>query len=347
MTVEEVLATEIEAAVEESLETEKGFEGTEAKQEEAGEDVKITGDLNSTSGLAAPEEEGKEEGKQNDNEGASEGVDENKSGGPAGENEEGTEGESGDAQAASGSIETPAISEGVLGLAVQAGFSLSEAKSFGSEQTLLKVIQIVGEKNTPAKEKGEESQASLLSDLPKLDPEQYEPEAIETFNKMRDAIQKQQETIEQLVQGNQQSQENQAAQNEREIIAWFDGKVAGLGKQYEKTLGEGSHGSLNQGSSQHAKREEIADHINLLAAGYASTGRESPSLDVLFDQATKFVLQDEMSGVKEKELSDRLRNRAKQHVARTGSTKVGTLETAEASEKELVDKIDQQFFKNR
>ncbi len=347
MTVEQALVTEIEAAVEQSIEDEKGFKETEVKQEEAGEDVKITGDLDSVSGLAAPEEERKEEGKQNDNERASEGVDENESGGTVEKDEEGKEGDSGESQATSGSVEAPAISEGVLELAVQAGLSVAEAQTFGSDQTLLTAIQIIGKKSTPVAEENKEKQTSLLSDLPKLDPEQYEPEAIETFNKMKDAIQKQQETIEQLWQETQTSQANQAAQNEREITAWFDQKVAGLGKQYEKALGEGSHGSLNQGSSQYAKREEIADHISLMAAGYTSTGREVPSLDTLFEQATKFVLQDEMSEVKEKELSNRLRKRATQHINRTGSKKIETLETAEASEKELVSRIDQQFFKNR
>ncbi len=83
----------------------------------------------------------------------------------------------------------------------------------------------------------------------------------------------------------------------------------------------------------------------MLAAGYASTGRESPSLDILFDQAAKFILQDEMNGVKEKELSDRLGKRAKQHITRVSSKNVETPETAEASEKELVNQIDKQFFK--
>ena len=342
MTVEEALVTEIEAAVEQSIEDEKGFKETvegEGKQEEGNQEEKEE--------EIKKGKEGKEEGKQNDNERVAEGVDENESDGTVEKDEEGKEGVAGEAQATSGSVEAPVISEGVLGLAIQSGFSVAEAQTFGSDQTLLTAIQIIGKKSTPVAEENKEKQTSLLSDLPKLDPEQYEPEAIETFNKMKDAIQKQQETIEQLVQGTQQFQENQAAQNEREITAWFDGKVTGLGKQYEKALGEGSHGSLNQGSSQYAKREEIADHISLMAAGYTSTGREVPSLDTLFEQATKFVLQDEMSEVKEKELSNRLRKRATQHINRAGSEKVETPETAEASERELVSQIDKQFFKDR
>ena len=240
-----------------------------------------------------------------------------------------------------------------MSLAVQAGLSIADANSFSDDQTLLKVIQIANQttqrligKDEPAKEE-EKQQVPLLDDLPKLDPEQYEPEAIETFNKMREAIQKQQEVIDQLVQGTQKFQENQAVQNEREIESWFDQRVAGLGKNYETALGQGSYGNLNQGSSQIAKRDEIAEHISLMAAGYESTGRKSPSLDALFDQATKFILQDEMNGVKEKQLSDRLGKRAKQHIARNGTENLGSLETEEASTAELASMIEKKFYKGK
>ena len=345
MTVNESLVTEIEKAVEQTIEDEKGFEETEEKTTEVvAEKEKEEG--KGVEGEKKDESNEDDESRRENDEGVAKGVSEDESEGTAEEDGKGKEGESGEAQATSGSVEVPVISEGVLGLAVQAGFSLSEAKSFGSEGTLLKVIQMVADRKEPAK-KEEQKQVPLLGDLPELDPEQYEPEAIETFKKMKDAIQKQQEVIEQLVQGTQQFQENQAAQNEREIESWFDQKVTGLGKNYEKTLGQGSYGDLSQGSSQIAKRDQIAEHISLLAAGYESTGRKSPSLDVLFDQATKFVLQDEMSGVKERQLSDRLRKRAKQHIARNGTEKLGSPETEEASDVELADRIDSQFFKGR
>ncbi len=335
MTVNESLVTEIEKAVEQTIEDEKGFE--EKNQEE------IT-----------PKEEVNDEGQEkvkDENEDESAGVGEAGSstddeGLEAGiqENAEGEEKDPKEVPTALDPGKPPAISEGVLGLAAQAGFSAAEAQSFGSEGTLLKVIQMVADRKEPVK-KEEQKQVPLLGDLPELDPEQYEPEAIETFKKMKDAIQKQQEVIEQLVQGTQQFQENQAAQNEREIESWFDQKVTGLGKNYEKTLGQGSYGDLSQGSSQIAKRDEIAEHISLLAAGYESTGRESPPLDVLFDQAAKFILQDDISEVKERQLSDRLRKRAKQHIARNGTEKLSSMETEEASDRELAGEIDSKFFK--
>lgn len=337
MTVNESLVTEIEEAVVQSIEDEKGFEDAEketqketafSKEEVKDGEVKEQEDDGEQKEVKEVTEEINGDGEEVADDG----------------NEEGEGEETESVQATSNLEKLPTISEGVLGLAVQAGFSITEANSFGSEDTLLKVIQMVTDKNEPAKEKDKEQQTPFLSDLPELNPEQYEPEAIETFNKMRDAIQQQQETIDKLVQGTQQFQENQAAQNEREAESWFDQKIAGLGKNYEKTLGQGSYGDLNQGSSQLAKRDEIVDHISLMAAGYESTGRKSPSFDVLFDQATKFVLQDDMSKVKEKQLSDRLRKRATQHIARGDTEKLGSLETEEASDAELAGKIQKQFF---
>ncbi len=339
MTFDKSIAEEIETAVEQSIEDEKGFEDAEEKKE--GGAAAVVEDKE-----ADPEAKAKESHKDDDK-GATEEVQDDESGGSSGEDEGGKEGEPETAQTTPGPTETPVISEGALELAIRSGFTVAEANSFGNENTLLKAVQIINEKGTPAAEESKEEKANLLGDLPKLDPEQYEPEVIASFDKMRDAIQEQQKVIEQLKQETQVSQANQSAQAERELVAWFDGKVAGLGKQHTKTLGEGSHGSLNQGSSQYAKREEIVDHINLLSAGYASTGREAPPLDTLFDQAAKFVLQDEIGSIKEKKLSDRLSKRAGQHLARPNSEKVGTLETAEASEKELVSKIDKQFFKDR
>ena len=344
MTFDKSIAEEIETAVEQSIEDEKGFEVAEAKQED---DTATAVAETEVENEEKVEPDDDDESGQKDDKGASEGASGTESKGTSGEDGKGEEGDSGESQTPSRSPEVPVISEGALELAIRSGFTTAEANSFGNENTLLKAVQIINEKGAPAAEESKEEKASLLGDLPKLDPEQYEPEVIASFDKMRDAIQEQQKVIEQLKQETQVSQANQSAQAGRELVAWFDGKVAGLGKQHTKTLGEGSHGSLNQGSSQYAKREEIADHINLLSAGYASTGREAPPLDTLFDQAAKFVLQDEIGSIKEKKLSDRLSKRAGQHLARPNSEKVGTLETAEASEKELVSRIDKQFFKDR
>ena len=343
MTVEKELVSEIEAAVEQSVQDDKGFEEPEEKQE----GVAVVTAEEKEVGPEEKQDESNEddESGQKDDEEITGEIRKDESGGIVGEVGAGEEGDPEEAKAASGTAAAPIISEGVLELAVQSGLSVAEAKTFGNDQILLKAIQILRPISGTEKKEESTEQVLLLSDLPDLDPEQYEPEVIASFKKMKGAIQEQQKVLEQIVQETQASQANQATQNEREITAWFDGKVTGLGNDYEKTLGKGSHGSLDRGSSQYAKREEIADHISLMAAGYSSTGREVPPLDVLFDQAAKFVLQDEMNGKKEKQLSDRLRKRATQHINRAGSENVGTPKTAESSEAELASMIEKTFFK--
>ncbi len=343
MTVEKELVSEIEAAVDQSIEDDKGFE--EPEEETKVETAVFSDDPDATESDKDESNED-DESRQKDDEEITGEIHKDESGGIIREVGAGKEGESEGSQTPSRSPEAPVIGEGALELAIRSGFTVAEANSFGNEQTLIKAVQIINEK-TPVgvAEKENVKKELLLSDLPDLDPEQYEPEVIASFKKMKGAIQEQQKVLEQIVQETQASQANQAAQNEREITAWFDGKVTGLGNDYEKTLGKGSHGSLDRGSSQYAKREEIADHISLMAAGYSSTGREVPPLDVLFDQAAKFVLQDEMSGEKEKQLSDRLRKRATQHINRAGSENVGTPKTAESSEADLASMIEKKFFK--
>ncbi len=340
MTIEKSIATEIEEAVEQSIQDDKGSGETEEKQKDsivaAAEEKEVEPEENKD------ESNEDDESRQRDDEEVVGEISETESGGTSNEDGRGEEGEPEGSQATPGSPEAPAISEGALELAIRSGFTVTEANSFGNENTLLKAVQIINEK-TPVRESKEEK-TKLLSDLPDLDPEQYEPEAIETFKKMKGAIQEQQKAIEQLVQETQASNANQAAQNEREITAWFDQKIAGLGDGYEKALGKGSHGSLSRGSSQFAKREEIADHINLMAAGYSSTGREQPSLDSLFDQSAKFILRDEANEAKEKKLSDRLGKRAKQHIARNSTEKVGSVMTEEVFESELASEIESKFF---
>ncbi len=347
MTVEKELVSEIEEAVEQSIEDNKSFVETEEKEYEPTAQEVYEADLVEAEEANKKEENKKsnEEGQRDDEEVVGE-ISETESGGTSNEDGRGKEGEPEGSQATPGSPEAPAISEGALELAIRSGFTVTEANSFGNENALLKAVQIINERSVPAA-KVEEKKELLLSDLPDLDSEQYEPEAIETFKKMKGAIQEQQKAIEQLTQEAQASNANQAAQNEREITAWFDRKIAGLGDGYEKALGKGSHGSLSRGSSQFAKREEIADHINLMAAGYSSTGREQPSLDSLFDQSAKFILRDETNEAKEKKLSDRLRKRAKQHIARNSTEKVGSVMTEEAAESELASEIESKFFKGK
>ncbi len=344
MTLEQSVKTEIKEAVEQSLEDDKGFEEAEEKQAESTSEETV--EKEKVEDESPPEVASEEDSEQGKDEGVAGEVDGNENVGIIPAAGEGKGREPGEAETTPGSNEVPVISEGALEFAIRSGFTTAEANSFSNEHTLLTAVQIINKK-TPVgvAEKEHVEEKLLLSDLPDLDPEQYEPEAIETFKKMKVAIQEQQKAIEQLTQETQSSQANQAAQNEREITAWFDQKVAGLGEGYENTLGKGSHGSLNRGSSQFAKREEIADHINLMAAGYSSTGREQPPLDTLFDQAAKFVLQDETNGLNEKKLSDRLSKRSAQHINRAGSEKVKTLETAESSEAELASMIEKKFFK--
>lgn len=239
--------------------------------------------------------------------------------------------------------EPPAISDFALTKAVYAGLNIEDARNFPSDDALLRVIESVESAKQVAKKPEETQEEDPFAALPKLDPDAYEPEVVQTFEKLTDIVRQQHETIKSLqTHQNESSQSNyQAAANE--IESWFNGQVKNLGDEFHETLGVGDYGALPKGSSQLAKRDELASQMAVLVSGYQASGRPMPAREKLFDAAVRVVLGDELSKIRESKLSKELEKRSNQHIARVGGKKASPANSVSPLD-EVAQILDSKFF---
>ena len=242
------------------------------------------------------------------------------------------------------------ISDYVLTKAVMAGISLENARNFPSEEALLNVIANVEEmsqelarkqEQNAVSQKSKEQKESILDSLPKLNPDDYEPEVIQMFDALKVVIGKQQEQIESFKNQQQSFIETSQQSNVREVERWFDSQVKSLGGDFSEALGEGGYRTLSPGSSQFAKRDAIAQQMAVMLAGYNATGIEPPPREQVFDAAVRIVLKEEFANRKNKSLADKLKKREGQHISRASGQKG---KKSQSPIDETVELINQKFF---
>lgn len=236
-----------------------------------------------------------------------------------------------------------AISDAALTEAVRAGIPLEDARLFGSDAALMRVVGAVraAAEAASVREEDTEQESDPFADLPKLDPEQYEPEVIAMFDKLTGIVRQQYDRIksfESQQQGVVQSTQQATA---REVEQWFDKQVESLGEEFTDALGVGGYSSLDRGSAQFAKRDQIAQQMAVLLSGYNASGLAVPPREQVFDQAAKIVLANEYRTIGERKLSADLAKRSKQHIARVGGQ--GSKQV-KSPEEETAALIDQKFF---
>ena len=214
----------------------------------------------------------------------------------------------------------PVISDQVLASAIQAGLSISEARAFQSDESLMRAVSVL--ESFKEKVKPKEEEVDPFASI-KLDPEKFEPEVIELLGPVLELMKKQQEEIKNLkTQTAEQSKQSSYISQEatvREVTEWFDGQVKKLGDDFSEVLGKGGMNSLKQGTSQHAKREAIAGQVAVMMAGYNASGIKPPPRDELFDVASRIVLRDEYQKISEDKLSGKLEKCSSQHISRVNS----------------------------
>ena len=303
----EEMVAEINSAITESLEAEKEVgdspEGKEEKPETGEFDVSIVGDM---------EPEGKaDEGIAADGERETEG------------GEEAKETEKGKAAEETDEVDDRSVSE-----AIAHGMSVTEARSFKSDNQLQNTINIIKEQNRQALLDDDDVERNELKPLtlPELDPEKYDKEVIESFRALIDEANRNRVDLAEFREN--QGQVNVATQQaaEAELTRWFDRKLSDLGDGFHASVGEGLTGSLAEGSKELATRDAIASQMSILHDGNVSQGRDTPNIDDLFDTATRIVLHKEFMEIGEQKLKGKLEKRSGQIINRAnrsgGSEKV-------------------------
>jgi hypothetical protein len=237
------------------------------------------------------------------------------------------------------------ISDFAIEQAVRAGISLADAINFPTEDSLIRTVQTLEQAGVAQqqKESGKEQveEKGLFDDFPELDPEEFNEETIKVVDGLKKVIEKQQEQLDQFQQAQATSLQIAEQNAEREVTEWFDTQIQNLGDDFTDALGKGKHSDLARGSSQHAKREEIAHQIAVMHRGYEASGDAAPPREEIFKRAARVVLHDEFSKVGQKKIAEKLKKRSRQHMQPAGSTNT---KTSKPIEKEIAALLDEKFF---
>ncbi len=319
MPVSEELTAEVGTAIDEIIESQKP-EPNEADESE-----------NKSDDESSDESKGEAEGQHEEN-----------SGSDSDDDSQGTlddEGESGDSEESNDSEDSSSddssdkperkpdqeptrvlIGDATLAAAVRAGIDLGVARQFPDEASLQNAVASID----AAKEanKPEEEEVDLFENL-KMDPEEFEPEAVKMYDALVDVVRKQHDELKELknrtADNTKQSEVANQDASTREMTSWFNTQTKGLGKDFHEALGEGEIDSLTPGSPQRAKREDIAYRMAITTAGYNAAGREAPSREELFQEAAGLVLREEYQQISERKLIANLKKQESQIINRANS----------------------------
>lgn len=194
-----------------------------------------------------------------------------------------------------------------------------------------------GDKSTEGKVATTDAGPSEL-ELPKLDPEEFDPETIKVLGAYEAVMRKQQAAIETLTASHASAAQSNEHAMVREAVSWFDERINSLGEDFTESLGTGEYDSLKPGSPQVIRRDAVAAQVNNLLAGYNATGQETPSRNKVFDAAARLVLADEFQAVDRKKVSSSLKKRSGQHIQRVGGSKSKQTQSPEDAVAALLDK---------
>lgn len=259
--------------------------------------------------------------------------------------------------------DTPeAFSDASLTRAVNAGLSLEEARSFGSEKLLHNVSDRLEQQamqyrawareeetkynQLQQQQQQQQQQQEVVdpfADL-KLNPDDFDPDMVAKFDKLTEIVKNQHATIQDFQTYQEQTQAASYDQGRAEVEQWFDKEVSGLGEDFTDVMGTGDYNSLDRNSQQFANRDEIASQMSVLIAGYNAQGLPAPNRSDVFQMASRHVLADKYSQIESEKLSGVLKNQSSQHIQRANRTKVTPALSAEEQDKEIAASIDQQFF---
>jgi len=246
------------------------------------------------------------------------------------------------------------ISPDTLAGAVGLGLTLEEARSFGSEAALSqfnarvsqdrnRAIQWQQAQQQAVQQEQQQEPVDPFADLPELDPENYDSEVVEMFDRLTNIVRGQHEEI-QGFRGQQEQASIQVQEaGRREVESWFDTEVEGLGDSFEAQLGKGAYSSMDKNSQQAINRDAIADHMSIMISGYHHHGMAVPSRSKIFEFAAKAVLSDRYAELANEDFTRKLEKQSTQTIQRVNKSKVKRSLTPEEEDAELGALLDSTF----
>ena len=214
------------------------------------------------------------------------------------------------------------ITDEHLERAVKAGFTMADARKFGSAELLESTISRLEEARKDTADNGDDDDGEAedpLADIPDLDPEDYDEKIVAGFKAMKEMIRSQYTKIQELRKGG----------DEPSVDEWFDGKMEGLDKPVAKAV-----------KSDPKRAEAIRGKYDVLVAGYKAAGQDVSRGDV-FKEAVGIAMGDVIAKVAIDAKSKELSNRQKQHTQRASGN--GGESTTGDVAKDIANEIDRKF----
>ena len=168
------------------------------------------------------------------------------------------------------------ISDDLLTSAIKAGMSVSEAKSFGTDELLTTALAAIARASSttkPTKASAAVAETPVADFELNLDPDLYEEEVINAFKGMKDHFQKQLKAMQAQTDSVLDELQTQRQQDSERRI---DGMFTALGGDWQDVFGDGPTTALRK-TSEHAKnRAKVTDHMAMVEAGAKALGKDVP-----------------------------------------------------------------------
>ena len=231
------------------------------------------------------------------------------------------------------------FSDTLLERAAKAGLTLGEARKFSTPEDLERSLNIF--------EKGKESEEEKFDCG--LDPKKYEPEVIESMNKLGQQNLDLQKVIKEQAEAGKKAAEKSTADRDAEELArkteafddYLDGKFANE-KDFVEEFGTEGRKKIDKKSPEFANRTKVGKKMTVLLNGYIATdGKNVPSDDEIFTEALNSVFHEKVTQLAVTGTKKKMKKQADQTVGRSSSK--GTALTAEqkveAAHKEFDKKL--------
>lgn len=233
--------------------------------------------------------------------------------------------------------------------AEQLGFSQEDIQSFGDAAGLERALVVFNrqlaargrpdEPGTQEPEKEPQKETPKL-ELPEINLEEVDPEIAKYIEGQSKVIQDLYGQVQGLSGLQEQVQTLHAQEQQRQIEAFtstFDGFIDNLGDSWDDVFGK-------KAGDPDKARADLMNEVSVLAAGYEATGREMPTADDLINRALRSLHGDRFQNLARKELNGKLKQRARQGIARPSNRKATDMTPEDRAARAVAEKMAEKGF---
>jgi hypothetical protein len=231
------------------------------------------------------------------------------------ENQEQTEEENAPVEAEEPSEESP-MSEELVSRAAEAGLTVEDMESMGSEDNIAFVLDLLQNKTKEAVEavkntaedgdaaesESDQSSKNEFDWIDKLDPDDaVDSDAVKALKAMKSRMDEMSDTVN--------------AMTEKSKVAQSDNFFNQLDEKWSELFGNGSEVS----AKNKMNRQTVVDEMETLKEGYRSRKKRIPENSELFERALRSSFGEHEQNFAKKELSDKMSKRESQFLSRAQS----------------------------